>query len=286
MDQQRINIMEDTPAAPKQEAAAQTQVTYGSVSERFIALLIDFGVIFLPCSFLISLYFRLFVKGAYDFNLFTGAIILVNVIFILYETIFSSGDRVTLGKALVGIAVMKQDESGPLSLWQAFRRALGYYVSTALFCFGFAWAYLDTRHRALHDLIGGSVVVQVRPNSTSEKLLLRAVGALLLGIFVWLFYSKMIGGANWYQNYQITQAENFLRKIGRLEEAHKRLYGNYTNDFLRLVLLSGDPVQFQRDMNKVLSPKGFKLGVQEQGYKIAARAKDKEKTAVYYEQIR
>ena len=282
MERQRINIMDDSAVQSPATAQEPPVVQYGAVSERFLALLIDVAFIVFPFTLLLKLYFHFFVPGHYDFWTFTWAVILGNILFLAYETVFSCGDRVTLGKALVGIAVMKQDESGPLSFGRAFLRAVGYYVSAGLFFMGFVWAYFDTRHRALHDLIGGSVVVSVRPKSLGERIFLRAVGTLALAGLCWAFYTQSFGGAHWRENYKIRQAEKFLGQIARLEEAHKRLYGSYTNDFLRLVLLSGDPVQFQRDMNKVLLPKGFKIGVNEDGYKISAHAKDVQKTTVYY----
>ena len=93
----------------------------------------------------------------------------------------------------------------------------------------------------------------------------------------------MWGGSEWREKIKIEQAKEFVEKFGYLEEVHRTLYGDYTTDYLRLVLLSGDPVQFQRDMNKVLYNKGFRIGVQNGKYKIMARAKDNKNTVVIYE---
>jgi hypothetical protein len=92
----------------------------------------------------------------------------------------------------------------------------------------------------------------------------------------------MWGGSRWRETLKVSQAQDFLKDMGLLEEAHKRLYGSYTTDYLRLVLLSGDPVQFQRDMNKKLSNKDFRIGVKDNTYKIVARAKDDRQTVVVY----
>ena len=80
----------------------------------------------------------------------------------------------------------------------------------------------------------------------------------------------------------IIKAKNHLEKIGFLEEVHRLNYGYYTNDLLRLAILSGDPMQFQRDTHKVLENKGFRIGVTDRDYKITARAKDTKKTLVTY----
>jgi len=280
MTQQRINIMQDAPAVT--EPTAEPKIVYASVTERFVALLIDYGIVFLPCQFITWLWFKV-ARPDLDLGQYLAIIGVINALFVLYETIFSCGDRVTLGKALVGIAVVKQDLSGPVSFGRALLRALGYYVSGALFGCGFLWAFFDDRHRALHDFLGDSVVVQVRAKSTGENLILRGLGALLLVAFVWTIYSQCFGGGALVDQWYIRHARLQLRKIAVLEEGHKKLYGYYTNDLLRLALLSGDPVQFQRDTKSILEPRGFKIGVDENSYKISAVAKDKKHTRVVYE---
>lgn len=279
MTETRIQIRNEQPQTPAEEPTKK--IEFAGVSERFVALLIDYGVIFLPLQLVASLVLNQ-VEFPNMWNAYIGAIVGINLVFILYEAFFSCGERMTLGKALVGIAVVKQDLSGPISFGRAFLRAVGYYVSGALCFCGFLWAFIDDRHRAWHDFLGGSVVVQVREKSALEKFLLRAVGALLLAAFAYVIYFQLFGGRNWQEKHQIRQAEQFLEKVALLERAHHRLYGSYTNDYLRLVLLSGDPVQFQRDSQKYLSNKDFKIGVTKDSYKISARAKDKNKTKVYY----
>lgn len=280
MTQQRINIMQDTPTITSPQE--QPKIVYASVAERFVALLIDYGVIFLPCQFITGLWIK-WARPEVDFWQGLAIVGLINGLFVLYETVFSCADRVTLGKALVGIAVVKEDLSGPVSFGRALLRTLGYYVSFVLFFCGFLWAFFDDRHRALHDFLGGSVVVQVRQKSTAENLILRAVGVLLLVTFAWTIYSQSFGGGALVDQWYIRHARLQLRNIAKLENAHKQLYGYYTNDLLRLALLSGDPVQFQRDTRKILESKGFKIGVTEDSYKISAIAKDKKHTQVVYE---
>lgn len=281
MTEQRINIMEPEVAAAKPAGAEKPQVVYATVTERFVALLIDYGVVFIPAQLIAALVIKLLGP-----SLELGGIIAIlagiNGAFILYETILSSGDRVTLGKSLVGIAVVKKDLSGPLSIPQAFVRAVGYYISAALFMCGFLLAFFDDRHRALQDFLSGSVVVQIREKSWVERTVVRFLGGVLLAAFAWTAYSQFFGGGSLIQKYYVDQARKHLVKIALLEEAHYTRYGRYTNDLLRLSLLSGDPVQFQRDTQKVLSPKGFKIGVNGERYKLSAVARDEKKTTVYY----
>lgn len=281
-EEHRINIMEDTPAVTTAVAPQETDLQYASISERFVALAIDYGIIFLPLQFISWLICKTI--GQYlELWMLISMAVGMNLVFIGYETIFSSGGRVTLGKNLVGIAVVKKDKSGPLSIPQAFLRAVGYYVSAALFFGGFVLALVDDRKRALHDIFGGSVVVQLRQRDTWEIWAVRALGTLLLVLFVGGLYQSF-GGRDWQNKYKVRQAEHFLQNIALLEEGHKLRYGSYTNDILRLALLSGDPVQFQRDMNKVLSTGrgSLRIGVKDDIYKISALAKDAQKTPVYY----
>lgn len=278
----RIRITEDAPAISiVGESSSSQGLAYASITERFVALAIDYGIIFLPFQLIAWLLNKGFGR-ALELEHWIYLLVGINVLFILYETIFSSGGRVTLGKNLVGIAVVKKDQKGPLTWPQALLRALGYYISVGLFFGGFVLALVDDRKRALHDFLGGSVVVQLRERDTWEVWAVRALGLLLLIAFCAGMY-RSFGGRNWQEQYKVHQAQNFLENLALLEEGHYLRYGYYTNNLERLALLSGDPVQFQRDMHKVFSTgrKGIRIGVQENTYKISALAKDKHKTPVY-----
>ena len=147
---------------------------------------------------------------------------------------------------------------------------------------GFIWAFFDDRHRALHDWLGDSVVVQIRQKSWGERALVRLLGGILLLAFGGVLYMNCFDKNSLLEQYYIRHARKHLRKIASLEEVHKVRYGYYTNDLRRLALLSGDPVQFQRDTLRILNPKGFAIGVTKDSYKITAVAKDKKNTRVAY----
>lgn len=276
-EEHRINIMSDETAdAPRAQAE---EPAAAGVTERFVALLIDWGVVFIPYQLLLVLALR-WIRPDLDqlYWLLAG----VNIPFILYETVFTSGGRVTLGKLLVGIRVVNKNTGEPLSLMRAFARAIGYYVSAAILMCGFLLAFIDSEHRALQDFMAGSVVVQARKKSWGEKTVLSLAGFILMVSFAGYFYSQIFGAGSFTQQRLISRARAHLEKIGYLEEVHRMNFGYYTNDLLRLSLLSGDPVQFQRDTHEVLDRKGFRIGVGPKGYKISARAKDVRKTPVYY----
>lgn len=274
----RMNIMQDEPVAPA-AAAPTPQTAVAGVLERLVALLIDAGLIFFIYQVFLLVLLRF---TSPDLQQLYWWIAGVNVPFILYETLFTSGGRNTLGRALVGVRAVRLADGGTLNLAQAFVRAMGYYVSAALLMCGFLLAFIDSQHRALQDYLAGSVVLQARQKSWGEKALLSLTGLVLLLAFGGYFYKQLFGAGSLVQQRMITRAQEHVKKIGYLEEMHRVQFGRYTNDLLRLSILSGDPVQFQRDTQAVLDRKDFRIGVSATGYKIKARAKDVRKTPVYY----
>ena len=273
----RMNIMQDEPAAPA--AAPTPQPAVAGVLERLVALLIDAGLIFFIYQVFLLVLLRF---TSPDLQQLYWWIAGVTVPFVLYETLFTSGGRNTLGRALVGVRAVRLADGGTLNLAQAFVRAMGYYVSAALLMCGFLLAFIDSQHRALQDYLAGTVVLQARQKSWGEKALLSLTGLVLLLAFGGYFYKQLFGAGSLVQQRMITRAQEHVKKIGYLEEMHRVQFGRYTNDLLRLSILSGDPVQFQRDTQAVLDRKDFRIGVSATGYKIKARAKDVRKTPVYY----
>lgn len=278
-EEHRINIFAEQPAAVPAAQPAEPKITYASVPERFVALLIDYGVIFLPA----QLFFWLLGKTAeLDLSALLWLAVAVNVLFVLYMAVFSCGGRVTLGKNLVGIAVVNKDETGAVGFFRALLRAVGYYVSACLCMGGFLLAFFDDRGRALQDFLGGSVVINTRPKGAMERIALKLLGTLFMAGLAGMAYYQVFGKGSWVQQSYVRRAQNHLQKVALLEEVHYALYGYYTNDLLRLSLLSGDPVQFQRDTQKALYNKGFKVGTEKKRYTLAARARDLKHTPVYY----
>ncbi len=277
-EEHRINIMEDAPVASEENTAQEPQLA--SVPERFIALLIDFGLVSILYQGFLWVLFHMIEP---DLETIYALLVAMIVPFVLYETVWNCAGRSTLGKKLVGIQVVQKDTGEPLGCVRSFLRAVGYIPSTLLLMCGFLLAFIDDKRRSLHDYLAGSVVVQARAKSWLEKTALTVIGFILLAAFVGTFYKGMFSGGSWAQQRLVYRAEKHLEKIGYLETLHLIHFGYYTNDLLRLSLLSGDPVQFQRDTHKVLENKGFRIGVGgPKGYKITARAKDAKKTRVTY----
>ncbi|MBO7237922.1 MAG: RDD family protein [Elusimicrobiaceae bacterium] len=271
------NILEEEK--PAQQTPQETGPQAAGVAERFVALLIDGALVLFVYAWLLSFCKGpLFTTQAQMYWVVAG----MSIPFILYMTVFSSGGRNTLGKKLVGIRVEDKATGQPLSMGRAFVRAVGYLVSGILLMCGFLLAFIDDKHRALHDFLARSVVVEARHKSWVERTALLVTGVILMTCFGMYLYTQMFGKGSFAQQNLISRAENHLKKIAYLEDVHYKHYGYYTNDLLRLSIMSGDPVQFQRDTHKVLSNKDFRIGVTKDGYKISARAKDKNQTKVYW----
>lgn len=90
-----------------------------------------------------------------------GGFILAFIPFgILYYILLLAWKGQTIGKMAVHIRVVRRD-GGSLSLGQAFVRWLGYLASALPLGMGFLMALVDGERRALHDLLAGTVVVEV-----------------------------------------------------------------------------------------------------------------------------
>ena len=135
----------------------------------------------------------------------------------------------------------------------------------------------------MEDLIAGTEVITIRKKTNAEMTLISLFGTLLIIGAAYFVYNNLV-----FNPYKAMKesAEKQLVKVAYLEELHKRHYGVYTTDLIRLALLSGDAVQFQRDMQQYFRPTGFKIGISEDGYYIQGRAKDnadpKKSSMVYF----
>lgn len=68
----------------------------------------------------------------------------------------------TLGKFLVGLTIVSMDGTRPTALAIVRRNILGYLLTILTFGIGFLIAAVNSSGRALHDMVGGTVVIQGR----------------------------------------------------------------------------------------------------------------------------
>lgn len=260
---------------PQQEAPTFERAT---IFERMVALAIDFLslylVIYIACYILITK------MGILSGSKYWVVLILFYGLFILYCGFFTTGGRQTLGKFLVGIKVVDRKTGDSLTFNKALLRAAMYFVNLFTAFLGFAIALLNKKRLALEDYAAGSEVISVREKSPNESIALSALGTMLMaGIFFYVYYIFFMAPTP-YQKELVQNAREQVNKLAYLEEVHKQHFGKYTSDLNRLALISGDPVQLQRDIQKNLKRRGFSIGINKDGFQISAIAKDKEETII------
>jgi uncharacterized RDD family membrane protein YckC len=80
-----------------------------------------------------------------------------------YHLLFLAGPlSATPGQALFGLIVVRNDDFGRPSFAQALVSTIGFYITLAAGVIWLAIALLTVRHRTLHDLVSGLVVVHRR----------------------------------------------------------------------------------------------------------------------------
>ncbi|MGB2578841.1 putative RDD family membrane protein YckC [Elusimicrobium simillimum] len=264
-----------------QPAAAQQEVTIAPISERIVAFVLDIFPFYI-----VPLLTFLFLTNftSYAFTSATLSLLFLGplALFFFYAAIFNSGGRVTLGKWLMGIKVVSAKE-GNINIVKGIIRAVGYYAGFFFWFAGFALAAVTKRKRALHDFMAGSMVISTREKTEGESIVIMFLSAILLGAILSLSIFAAVKMPSPYSKQQVRVAEGQIAKLAYLQEVHKKQYGGYTSDIVRLGLISGDPVQFNRDMQRSLRRKGFKMGATRDRYKITAVAKDSRQTKVTIE---
>lgn len=95
-------------------------------------------------------------------------VVLVNVYLILFLLVpfvyywVSNSLGKSIGKAIVGIQVVRKEDGMPPGFEVGFVRTLGYIVSAIPLSLGYLWAAWDRDRQAWHDKMVGTIVVQAR----------------------------------------------------------------------------------------------------------------------------
>jgi uncharacterized RDD family membrane protein YckC len=140
-------------------------LVYASVSTRFVASLID-GIITiilnLIITFLLTGSIVVMGKTMNDSHAVGTtailAIIIPQILGLLYSVVFIGWKGATPGKMLFKIKVVQPDGS-PITFGRAFLRYIGYFISSIILGIGYIMAFFDNEKRALHDRIAGTRVI-------------------------------------------------------------------------------------------------------------------------------
>ncbi len=81
-------------------------------------------------------------------------------LFLVYFTLFAYFGGQTPAKMLLGIQI-RSAADGPLSWGQAILRSASYFFSSLFFGAGFLFVLFNRDHRALHDFIAGTRVIDL-----------------------------------------------------------------------------------------------------------------------------
>jgi len=97
--------------------------------------------------------------GMTALTVWIGVIVLITL---LYFPFFWQRSGQTPGMRMLNIRVVKDADGSRLGWGSAILRYVGFFIDSIIFGLpiGFLWALFDSRRRAWHDLIGGTVVVK------------------------------------------------------------------------------------------------------------------------------
>ncbi|MGC8867565.1 MAG: RDD family protein [Elusimicrobiales bacterium] len=247
-------------------------------NERFLAYLIDtFPFVFLN-------YFTLSIAIKNNYVVYSNSLnirwkIAWLFLFILYETIFTSGGRRTVGKKILGIRVIHKN-GGNLTVLGAFVRVVGYFISSLIINIGYLMALFNRNRRTLHDFIASSVVVRTSEKSAFIEGLILVVSWISLAFLVGSWLNRTVLAITPSEQKQINEARRTLLKLAKLEEIHYRKYGFYTNDLKKLAELTGNIKAVRYELAKTLAEGSLEIASDGKSFIIWAKAKNWRKTRV------
>ncbi len=151
------------------ERSEQTEVELAPFTSRSLAFAIDVAIV--ASTAIVAVLLGVIAFGASDYQnidfvhsfrvLDEAFNYLLALIGVVYFTASHAWTGATLGKAMLGLQVLRAERSGPPSLgWSLLRTAT--YLGSSILGIGFLWA-LKRERRAWHDLAARTVVVRTHP---------------------------------------------------------------------------------------------------------------------------
>ncbi|MEA2775036.1 MAG: hypothetical protein QOF90_442 [Acetobacteraceae bacterium] len=139
--------------------------TGGVMSRRCVAWVFD---AFLIAVLVWVLWWILVMFGLLTFGLGFGAMSILPFVPFCYNFLSLLGaSSATPGQQMMGLTVRRDDDLGPPTGLQAVVSVLLFYLTIATSGLLLVVALFTTRHRTLHDIISGLVVVRVRALTAS-----------------------------------------------------------------------------------------------------------------------
>ncbi|MDA8244132.1 MAG: RDD family protein [Elusimicrobia bacterium] len=200
-------------------------------------------------------------------------------LYIIYEAVFSSGGRATLGKYFLNIRVRAADGSD-LSFYKALVRACAYFLSSALFNIGYLMALFTREKRALHDYVAGSRVVSIKRRGDLGEGLVLAFSWGLLVILMGTWLNSTLLKVTPAEMKQIRAARTTISKLAMLEHIYMKQNGRYTEDLGRLADLTGNVNAVRAELYQNLTPESLVISSNGRRFIITAKARNWRKTEV------
>ncbi|MEW5951369.1 MAG: RDD family protein [Elusimicrobia bacterium] len=277
MSELNINLNEENESLKSAEEQTKSQeIVNAGFSERFLAYVIDT----LPFWFLVYFTYDFLVKnGPLSSFSMTAWKILWIALFFLYEIIFSSGGRATLGKYLLGIRVRASD-GGELSPFKAFLRTIGYFIGSYTINLGYMIALFTPGKKALHDYLAGSRVIKIKERGDFAEGTVLVLSWALMAFFAGNWVQKSVLAVTPYEQRQISKANRTIAKLAKLQEIHFQKYGFYTDDIKRLADLTRNIPAVRKEISDNLAENSLEIASNGKHYIISAKAKNWRKTKV------
>jgi uncharacterized RDD family membrane protein YckC len=135
-------------------------LTAGVMSRRCVAWVFD---VFLIAILIWFLWWILFMFGLLTFGLGWGAMGILPFVPLCYHFFSLLGiASATPGQRMLGLTVRRNNDLGPPTRLQALISVLMFYLTMATSGLLLVFALFTFRHRTLHDLVSGLVVVRVQ----------------------------------------------------------------------------------------------------------------------------
>lgn len=105
----------------------------------------------------------------------------------------------SFGKMLAGVAVVRDEDGGPIGYPRAFGRALAHFVSGIVLGMGYFVAAFTPEKRALHDFMAGTRVVFPQPVAAWRKTAIVSTGVVGVSgcaVFMAILFLLAVRGAH------------------------------------------------------------------------------------------
>jgi uncharacterized RDD family membrane protein YckC len=152
---------------PPIETGPAPGVRFAGYGARLVAYIID-GILLGIVITILSVVFVAIIAGAAASDSGGAAIgstfiyvFLILLLSLLYFPWFWAHGGQTPGMRMFNIRVVRDADGGPIGWGPAILRLIGYWVNSAVLYIGFIWVFVDKRRRGWHDLIAGTVVIEI-----------------------------------------------------------------------------------------------------------------------------